>query len=97
MDKIRIKDLNIGTSTNKDGYALRLTLNPYFKSENSVCVSFSETTPMSSSFFNSSFGELIDTYGYDKFEDIVIISDITKSHFELIKKYISWHKNMETA
>ena len=56
-----------------------------------------ETTPMSPSFFNSSFGELIDNYGYKKFKEIVVVADITKSHFELILKYISWHKEMVVA
>jgi len=97
MDTIKIKDLNIGTSTNMDGCALKLVLTPYFEIENPVYVSFRETTPMSSSFFNSSFGELIDNYGYEKFKKIVVVSDITKSHFELILKYISWHKEMVVA
>ena len=97
MDTIKIKNLNIGTSTNMEGCALKLALMPYFKDGNPVCVSFSETTPMSSSFFNSSFGELIDEYGYKTFKEIVSVSDITKSHFELIKKYISWQKDMVFA
>jgi hypothetical protein len=97
MDKIIVKDLNIGTSTNADGCILKLALVPYFVNGNSVCVSFMDTTPMSSSFYNSSFSELIDTYGYEKFKKTVAIADITKSHFELIKKYISWQMDFVTV
>ncbi|MCL2597730.1 MAG: DUF4325 domain-containing protein [Paludibacter sp.] len=93
MDTIVIKDLHIGTSTNADGCTLKLALVPFFDRGESVLISFRDVLPMSSSFFNSSFSELIEQYGYEIFKKTVILTDLTKSHFELIKKYVSWQNN----
>lgn len=97
MDTIYIKKQAKGTSTNMEGVTLKCLLQPYFEKREKVKVSFEKTTPMSSSFFNSSFGELIDEYGYDLFKDIVIPSNITVQHMSLIKQYIQWHNENETA
>lgn len=97
MDTIYIKKQAKGTSTNMEGVTLKCLLQPYFDKREKVRVSFEKTTPMSSSFFNSSFGELIDEYGYALFKEIVIPSNITVQHMSLIKQYIQWHNENETA
>lgn len=97
MKIINIKKQVKGTSTNTEGLTLKCILEPYFKNREKVQVSFDKTTPMSSSFFNSSFGELIDEYGYDVFKDIVRPVNITSQHMSLIKQYIQWHNENETA
>lgn len=93
MKTIYLKQQIEGTSTNIEGVSLKSLLQAYFNNNERVQVSFKETTPMSSSFFNSSFGELIDEYGYDKFRKIVVPVDITKTHMSLIKRYISMRLN----
>ncbi|WP_053826063.1 STAS-like domain-containing protein [Lascolabacillus massiliensis] len=97
MRTIRIKAQVKGTSTNDEGCTLKYLLFPFFENNESVIVSFKDTTPMSSSFFNSSFGELIDEFGYDSFKNIVLPRDITASHLKLIKMYIDMHRQNETA
>lgn len=97
MDTIYIKKQVKGTSTNMEGVTLKCLLQPYFDKREKVKVSFEKTTPMSSSFFNSSFGELIDEYGYSLFKEIVIPANITVQHMSLIKQYIQWHNENETA
>ena len=86
-----------GASTNSEGYILKQLLLPYFINNERVQVSFEGSTPMSSSFFNSSFGELIDDYGYDKFRNIVVPVHITRVHLNLIKKYIQMHLENEAV
>jgi len=95
MDTITINSLNIGLSTNADGNRLYATLKPYFIKNKVVYLSFENTIPMSSSFFNSSFGELIDEFGSDMFKEHVIPININKSQLDLIKKYIGWHTEKE--
>lgn len=97
MNTIQIKAHVGGTSTNDEGCTLKYLLFPYFRDNVPVMVSFKGTTPMSSSFFNSSFGELIDEFGYDTFKSVVLPRDITASHLNLIKMYIKMHQQNETA
>lgn len=85
------KQLN-GTSTNDDGRNLKNILMQYFINNEKVRISFKDTTPMSSSFFNSSFGDLINEFGIDKFRNIIQPVDIKLSHMNLIKKYISFYQ-----
>jgi len=91
MKTLRINEIVSGTSTNADGLSLRLKLQPFFKSNEPVHLSFAESFAMSTSFFNSSFGELIDEFGIDKFKAIVKPTEITKSNYDLVKKYINMH------
>lgn len=91
MKTIYLKDTVAGTGTNAEGFSLYILLKTYFDTNEVVFVSFANTTAMSSSFFNSSFGELIEKYGLNKFREIVRPTEITKSQMELIRKYINWH------
>lgn len=95
MKTINIKKQVKGTSTNMEGFTLKCILQPYFENREKVKVSFDKTTPISSSFFNSSFGELIDEYGYELFKEIVKPVNITAQHMSLIKQYIQWHNENE--
>ena len=97
MKTINIKKQVKGTSTNMEGFALKCILQPFLNKREVVKVSFENTTPMSSSFFNSSFGELIDEYGYDVFRLMVKPVNITAQHMSLIKQYIQWHNENEVV
>lgn len=95
MNKINIIESAKGTSINKEGELLYSVLEPYFKNSLKVEVSFKDTTAMSTSFFNSSFGMLIDNYGLDKLRETVKICDITKAQFDLFKKYVRKHSKTD--
>ncbi len=85
---ITLMDCVSGTSTNVEGYTLFTLLSKEIEKNNIVKLSLKDSTPMSSSFMNSSFGELVDKYGLDKFRDHVRLINYTPSHAERIQKYI---------
>ena len=91
MNKILISCFTPDTCTNASGDKLYGILKPYFEKNETVLVSFSNIQPMSSSFFNSSFGELIETYGADTFKRIVRLTDIPKNQVGLLKNYLRFH------
>ena len=66
-----IKDIVQDTYSNASGYALLTILKDYLNKNKSIVLSFKDSTPTSSSFLNSSIGELLDDYGFDKFKKMV--------------------------
>ena len=86
MDKVN------GTSTNIEGLTLYAVLSREIESGNIIKLSLKESTPMSSSFLNSSLGELVDRYGIDVFKKHVRLINYTASQAEYIKKYLSMLK-----
>lgn len=86
-----------GTSTNIDGVQFKYLLLPFFIKKEPVQVSFKGTTPISSSFFNSSFGELIDEFGFEVFKKIVNLIEVKSSHISVIKMCLKIHLNNELA
>jgi hypothetical protein len=85
-----------GTATNDQGFTLYVVLKEHFLNERKVRLSLHNATPMSSSFMNSSFGVLIDEFGYTKVTTLLslihfnkIQADSIKKYFEQYKKYIS--------
>ena len=77
-----------GTSTNSDGYSLRTVLEDYLRAGQSVRLSLKGATPMSSSFLNSSFGELIENFGAARVREFVKLIDFKPSQAMAIKEYI---------
>lgn len=89
---IAIKDFVNGTTQAGDGNLLYIALHPYFLREEKVNLSFKDTTPMSASFFNASFGRLIDEYNYLTFTGLATPVDIESGHFKLVTMFIDMHK-----
>lgn len=93
---VKMKTINVNKSVNGvyssvDGYTLYCILRPYFISNQTVTVSFKDIPLMSSSFFNSSFGELIDEFGISSFKEIIKIVDITNSQAKFFRRYLEMH------
>lgn len=86
---VKIIDVVNGTYTNADGVSLYCALVPYFKQNQAVDVSFSGMGPMSSSFFNSSFGSLIEEFGITTFKQLIKPVEITHSQGNAFRRYIS--------
>ena len=86
MDKVN------GTSTNIEGLTLYAILSREIESGNIIKLSLKESTPMSSSFLNSSFGELVDRYGMNVLKKHIRLINYTTSQAEYIKKYLSMLK-----
>ena len=80
-----------GAYSNADGFTLLCMLKTYFLNNEKIEISMLGFPPMSSSFFNSSFGELIQIFGLEKFKSIIRFTNITKSQIGQIKMYLDFH------
>ena len=77
-----------GTFTNTEGNKLYTALVPYLATGQTIRLSLRDATPMSTSFLNSSFGELIDKFGLSAFRNTLRIGDYIPSHAAAIKRYV---------
>ncbi len=98
MEKVNIivKDLVPGTLTNPDTMPLFVTLDKNLASDVGVSLSFQGVTLLSSSFLNSSLGELMDKYGTDILKDKLSITDYTPEVAAIIKQYVASFKASST-
>ncbi len=86
---IELMDCVTGTTTSSEGMALFVAMDKAFKSGKSVKLSLKNSTPLSSSFLNSSFGELYEKYGYVKLKRNIAIVNYLPSQALVIKKYLA--------
>ncbi len=86
---IVVSQVTQSTLSNMDGYTLKASIDSILKNGSSVLLSFDDVITISSSFLNSSIGELIDQYGFDILKDRVKITNYTPSIAKAIKNYIS--------
>lgn len=85
---IFLDDVVSGTFTNAEGAKLYAALAPYLAAGTLVRLSLRGTSPMSSSFLNSSIGDLIDCYGIAALRGSLKLVDYVPSHAAVIKKYV---------
>ncbi|MGQ3132254.1 MAG: STAS-like domain-containing protein [Flavobacteriales bacterium] len=92
--RIRIRLLSIvnGTYTNSEGENLFKELDKYLSKGQSVTIDFTDCHAVSSSFLNSSIGELFMKYGYDSLKGRVGIVNVTKLQKNQITDYINYLK-----
>lgn len=85
---IYLNDIVASTFTNVEGDKLYAALAPYLKTGKSVRLSLHNATPMSSSFLNSSFGELVERHGISTLRSTLKLVDFLPSHAATIKQYV---------
>jgi hypothetical protein len=85
---IKLMDHVSGTSTNAEGYSLYIVLAKELAKDTLVKLSFSEATPMSTSFLNSSFGELMDNFGLEAVKKNIRLINFQRTEAERIQKYL---------
>ncbi len=85
---IIISNIVKNTYINSEGHKLYIELLPFIKEQKKIDLSFVGLTPMSTSFLNSSIGALIDEFGFDLFKNTIHPVEITKSHAEVLSRYI---------
>lgn len=90
-EKVNIREVINGTSTAQQGEQLGYILETFLDEGTKVELSFRDTTPISSSFFQTSFGRLCAKYGTDFVVDHVIAVEIRPSHLKLIRYYFSYY------
>ena len=87
-DTLVLTSLVVGTSTNAEGDKLFAALAPHIAAGKVVRLSLLQASPMSTSFLNSSFGELIDEFGLAAVRASLKLIDYLPSHAGIIKNYI---------
>jgi hypothetical protein len=75
--------------TNSSGFQLLTHLIPYIDMGETVSISLSGVTVLSSSFLNSSIHELIEKYGFDTFKKYVKFVDVPVSAAKIIRNYLN--------
>ena len=85
--KLFIKDIVPDTYTNAAGFVLFTILNKHILDGQSIILSFKDSTPPSSSFLNSSVGELLDHFGFAKFKSMIKFIDLNMTQAQTLKNY----------
>ncbi len=83
-----------GTTTNLQGDLLLKEIKTTLSTEESVVLSFKDCLSLSSSFLNSTFGELIDHYGKNEVFKKVKVIDLMPSILSQINSYIAKTKEL---
>lgn len=96
MDTLVLNNVVNNTSLNSEGYGLFVRLESYLKDKRQVVLDLRHASAISSSFFNSSFGALIEEYGYSRFKECVKLINVSKSQAQLLKLYFDSFRNLET-
>lgn len=86
---IVVKEICSGTFTNADGIALYCAILNVFDTFESIVLSFSGIDAISSSFLNSSIGNIIDEKGVDILKNKLKITHYTLSLASEMKRYIA--------
>ena len=81
-------DVVKGTATNDEGIPLFNSIDTILAKGQKVRLSLEDCTPFSTSFLNTSFGDLIDKYGLDHFKSQIIYTQIKPSQVKNIKHYL---------
>jgi len=93
---LSIKDLSDSALSNHDGIQLQSAMDQKLSTDNSIIISFRGINTISSSFLNSSFGNIFDKYGINILSKIKIV-DYTPSVANCIRKYVSDIKSMSSC
>ena len=88
-EKLIIRDITSSTLTNSDGLSLKIAIDSALSNADVVVLSFEAIGTISSSFLNSSIGEIIDKYGFEILKDRVMITNYTPTIASFIQKYIN--------
>lgn len=86
--KYNLIDIVPDTFSNTSGLQLYLLLEKHIKGNTLAIISFKDSHALSSSFLNSSFGELISKYGFEVFKKNIKAVDLSKSQAEIIRYYL---------
>jgi len=85
---INIKDTTTGTLTNADGERLKIAIEKALTGNNIIVLSFAGINTISTSFLNSSIGEIVDQFGLQALKNRIKISHYTPSLAAVISKYV---------
>jgi hypothetical protein len=85
---IIVKDITPSALSNVNGVQLQAVMDKYLSAGDAIVLSFQGIHVVSSSFLNSSFGNITDKYGFDILSKIRLV-DYTSTIAASVKNYIS--------
>lgn len=96
MKNIDLRNIASGFSSNSDGVSLFTVLNQAIQNNEQVILKVDNEIAMSSSFLNSSIGEIISKYGLNALKESLKIRG-SKTQFNRISNYINKYNNTTLA
>lgn len=84
-----VKSICDSTFTNNDGLKLKNAITEMLLEHNNVVLSFHNVSSISSSFLNSSFGELAYEIGHNSLKQRIKITNYTNTIISSIRKYVN--------
>jgi hypothetical protein len=87
-NKLIVKDLTNNTLSNTDGVLLQIAIDGALADSDTIILSFHDIHVISSSFLNSSLGDIVDKHGFAVLDKIRIV-DYTASISSFLRNYIS--------
>lgn len=84
-----LKDTVSETYTNASGYQLLVVLKQYLKDEDTLNLSFKDSSITSSSFLNSSIGVLVEELGVESVMRRIHPKDMSPTQATLLRKYMA--------
>jgi hypothetical protein len=87
MQTINLRNIAPGFSSNTDAMSLFVVLDKAIKNDKKLILEIDNSISLSSSFLNSSFGEIISLHGYEAFKTTCKINT-TKTQFERLANYV---------
>ena len=94
--KIIVKDIISSALSNTDGIQLQVAMDQILTDKDNVVISFHGINVMTTSFLNSSIGNLIDKYNIEILSRIKIV-DYTPTMATFLKNYISKIKSLSSC
>jgi hypothetical protein len=85
---IKVLDLTQSTVSNADAIGLKVAMEKAILNGESLLLSFHGVTTLTTSFLNSSIGQIIDEFGFDELKGKLNLIDYTPHIGKMISDYI---------
>ena len=86
---LKVSDLTPSTVTNADAVGLRIAMKDAILKGEAILLSFHGVTTLTTSFLNSSIGEIIDEFGFDALKGKLSLTDYTPLIGKMVSTYIA--------
>lgn len=93
MKTILLNDSVLDTLSSASGVSLYCQIEKHFNNSQKVFIDLRGADAMSSSFFNSSFGSLIEKYGYQRVKESLKFINATKTQVSILSYLFNSYKD----
>lgn len=91
--EIKLNSIVDNTDSNSEGVKLYCVLDTHFKNNKILLLEINSDMSLTSSFLNSSFGNILDKYGYDKLKSNLKIK-ANNNQFTRVKDYLNQYNEI---